>query len=207
MRDKISNNKEQQIMDAAEEVFLEKGYLLATTTEIAKRAGVTHAMLHYYFRTKEHIFIKVLDKHVYGMIDALHRVMSRENPFKETVRMGISAFYDYLAANPKIGTFLYDVTHQCPELLQKYRIPLSSAATPILKFHKSMLESEIAKGNIRSITPVELLLDIVTLNISFFMALPVLENLFGTDEKTSQAMIARRKSEIIDLIMTRLYSK
>ena len=36
-------NTEGAVMAAAEELFLEKGYLLATTTEIARRAGVTHA--------------------------------------------------------------------------------------------------------------------------------------------------------------------
>ena len=51
-------------MSAAEELFLENGYNLTTTTMIAGKAGVTHAMLHYYFRTKEHIFIKVLDKNM-----------------------------------------------------------------------------------------------------------------------------------------------
>ena len=67
---------EQAIMDAAEEVFLEKGYNLATTTLIAKKAGVTHAMLHYYFRTKEHIFMKVLEKILRELMQSFRPVMS-----------------------------------------------------------------------------------------------------------------------------------
>ncbi len=55
---KEKKNIEEDIMLAAESVFLEKGYSLATTTAIAERAGVTHAMLHYYYRTKEQIFFK-----------------------------------------------------------------------------------------------------------------------------------------------------
>ncbi|MBP9993130.1 MAG: helix-turn-helix transcriptional regulator, partial [Bacteroidales bacterium] len=55
-----TNNKETEILKAAEELFAEKGFIGATTTLIASKAGVTHAMLHYYFRTKEHIFIKVM---------------------------------------------------------------------------------------------------------------------------------------------------
>lgn len=61
------NNTELSILDAAEAIFLEKGYNGASTTKIAERAGVTHAMLHYYFRTKEQIFLKILDKEVDAM--------------------------------------------------------------------------------------------------------------------------------------------
>ena len=43
-------NKEQDILKAAEMLFAEKGFKGATTTLIAAQAGVTHAMLHYYFR-------------------------------------------------------------------------------------------------------------------------------------------------------------
>ena len=46
------DNTEQAILQTAETEFLDKGFALAKTTEIAKQAGVTHAMLHYYYRTK-----------------------------------------------------------------------------------------------------------------------------------------------------------
>lgn len=49
--DKINN--EQLILEAAEEEFLTKGYDGARTTSIARKAGVSHAMLHYYYRTKK----------------------------------------------------------------------------------------------------------------------------------------------------------
>ena len=59
---KPQQNKEQAILKAAEREFLTKGYAGARTTSIAEAAGVTHAMLHYYFRTKEHIFERILDE-------------------------------------------------------------------------------------------------------------------------------------------------
>ena len=86
---------EQAIMDAAEEVFLEKGYNLATTTLIAKKAGVTHAMLHYYFRTKEHIFMKVLEKILRELMQSFRPVMSKGEPFWETLEKGISTHFDF----------------------------------------------------------------------------------------------------------------
>ena len=49
---KPTQNTEQAILAAAKQEFLLKGYDGARTTSIAEKAGVTHAMLHYYFRTK-----------------------------------------------------------------------------------------------------------------------------------------------------------
>ena len=55
-------NKEQAILEAAEREFIAKGFAGARTTSIAEAAGVTHAMLHYYFRTKEQLFERILDE-------------------------------------------------------------------------------------------------------------------------------------------------
>ena len=57
-----TQNKEQAILEAAEREFLAKGFDGARTISIARAAGVTHAMLHYYFRTKENIFERILDE-------------------------------------------------------------------------------------------------------------------------------------------------
>ena len=46
-----SQTTEEKILAAAEKEFLKKGFDAARTTSIAKDAGVTHAMLHYYFRS------------------------------------------------------------------------------------------------------------------------------------------------------------
>ena len=48
-----TKDTESEILKAAEQEFMLKGFDGAKTTSIAHAAGVTHAMLHYYFRTKE----------------------------------------------------------------------------------------------------------------------------------------------------------
>ena len=51
---------EARILAAAESVFAETGFSGATTAEIAKRAGVPTANLHYYFKTKADLYRQVL---------------------------------------------------------------------------------------------------------------------------------------------------
>ena len=45
-----TKDTESEILKAAEQEFMLKGFDGAKTTSIAHAAGVTHAMLHYYFR-------------------------------------------------------------------------------------------------------------------------------------------------------------
>ena len=59
-----ANSTEKAILQAAEKEFLTKGLASSKTTEIAKAAGVTHAMLHYYFRTKDNLFEQVFQEKV-----------------------------------------------------------------------------------------------------------------------------------------------
>ena len=59
--EKNNKNTEGAILEAAGKLFKENGFKGTTTTMIASQAGVTHAMLHYYYRSKEQIFMKVLD--------------------------------------------------------------------------------------------------------------------------------------------------
>ena len=109
-------------MAAAEELFLEKGYSLATTTEIARRAGVTHAMLHYYFQTKEQIFFKVLDKNLHELFASIRVAMSTEAvSFWENLKGGVTRLLDYFDRHRQLVAFLYDVARHNPELLARYR--------------------------------------------------------------------------------------
>ena len=201
----LPQNTEQAIMDAAEELFLDKGYKAATTTMIARKAGVTHAMLHYYFRTKEHIFMKVLEKTLAELVQSFRPVMNRDEPFRETLEKGIATHFDFLSRHPRLVPFLYDTVLHSPELVERVKEKFFPTVQEILSFHISMIRKEMDKGTIRSTDPNQILLDIATLNISTFLMLPVTERFAGS--ATLKEMLDGRKNEIIELIGYRLYGE
>src|SRR5205809_223252 len=53
---------EARILAAAERIFAETGYSGATTAAIAERAGLPKANLHYYFRTKEALYRRLIER-------------------------------------------------------------------------------------------------------------------------------------------------
>ncbi len=50
------------ILDAAEDEFAEHGFDGTRMVAIAKRAGVTHGLLHYYFDSKDRLYEEVVDR-------------------------------------------------------------------------------------------------------------------------------------------------
>lgn len=59
----------ERIMRAAKKEFSEQGYNGARTSGIARRASVNKALIHYYYRGKENLYIEVLKSIFSGMGD------------------------------------------------------------------------------------------------------------------------------------------
>lgn len=58
----VRGNREEEILEAAIKIFSEKGFSAATTSEIAREAGVAEGTIFRYFKTKKDILIKVMAK-------------------------------------------------------------------------------------------------------------------------------------------------
>src|SRR5215211_5760683 len=64
------------LLDAAEEVFAEKGFIPATLDDIAKAAGYTKGAIYKYFATKEELFLAASDRYWRRYFDNFAEVMS-----------------------------------------------------------------------------------------------------------------------------------
>ena len=78
---------EQKILDAAKQVFLVKGLAGARMQEIADEAGINKALLHYYFRSKEKLFEKILNEAFTNIIPNIITIFTSNLPFFEKIRL------------------------------------------------------------------------------------------------------------------------
>jgi TetR/AcrR family transcriptional regulator len=76
----IRERNETKILEAAEAVFAKKGFSGASTAEIAHKAGVPKANLHYYYRTKQQLYAAVLDKILAIWLDAMDEIKPEAEP-------------------------------------------------------------------------------------------------------------------------------
>ncbi|MGM9747961.1 MAG: TetR/AcrR family transcriptional regulator [Candidatus Cryptobacteroides sp.] len=203
----IKNNTEAAILEAAERLFLEKGFKGATTTLIAKEAGVTHAMLHYYFRTKEQVFINILDKNISTLLSRLKAQMDPEADFADIVKDVTAKHFDFVKEHSSLIMLMVETSAEHPEVCEKYVDSLKSIISSSVVSHTDRLEKAIAEGKMKPITIQDLLLDLLYINTAPFMFLPVMKNVLKMNQEELENFFEERKAESIRIIQSRIETK
>jgi AcrR family transcriptional regulator len=196
---------EQTILEAAEYEFLEKGFDAAKTTKIASLAGVTHAMLHYYFRTKENLFNMIFEKKTTLLKDSLLNSFDKQDlPFCEKIRNGIEAHFDFLKANPTLPRFVVNELINKPKRMKLFEKKIKKVIGGVLERLAGEIDREVKKGTISAVDPVTLLIDIASMNVFVFAVLPLLRNFAVEPYGGEEAFLEARKKENVEIIMRRL---
>jgi len=86
-----------QLLEAAQEVFVESGYHAAAMDEIADRAGVSKPVLYQHFPGKLDLYLALLDQHTGELLDAIRAALASTTDNKQRVAATIAE----LAANPE----------------------------------------------------------------------------------------------------------
>ena len=76
---------EDLIKETAKKIFFQQGHLKATTQEIADAAKVNRALIHYYFRSRNLLFDRVLQEAMTGFMHQVLSVLESEASFKEKI--------------------------------------------------------------------------------------------------------------------------
>lgn len=196
---------EALILQAAEREFLEKGYSGAKTTAIAQAAGVTHAMLHYYFRTKEKLFEKI----VADKMDKLKRVMfgvigNPDLPLRERLKQGVEQHFDFIAENPHLPRFIFNELHEHPERLDPVKNSIASIAAKAITTLQNEIDRKAASGECRPVDARMLMLDIASLNLFPFIAAPLISSSFGNLFEGRDEFLEMRKKENVRTVLGKL---
>lgn len=200
-------NKENEILEAAEKLFAEKGFKGATTTLIAAEAGVTHAMLHYYFRTKDQIFLKVLDTYTEEIRQNLKSIMVSEINDTDFMRKVIEISFDFFNEHSGQMSLFFEVCKVRPELIKDYVDNLGKHIDPIIRSHQEKVSKAVAGGQIKKITFIDLIIDIISVcAITPFLS-PLLNNVLELSEEQKKVFLEARKHEAVELIVNRLTGK
>ena len=199
---KSETDKEQLILKAAEEEFLEKGYNGAKTTSIAQKAGVTHAMLHYYYRTKEKLFELVFRNKVRLIADSLKYILDENNNFEDAIANFIHVHFEFLKKNPRLVNFVYNEVYSNKENLDILHRSIFPIIQEVLNKLNSLIETEVKKGTIKPVNPLQLILNILSVNIMTFIFYPIM--IQYSENKSSayyKQMLKEREESNIQFIL------
>ncbi|WP_250458509.1 TetR/AcrR family transcriptional regulator [Microbulbifer litoralis] len=143
----------RQIIAAAEALFSEKGFNGTSTQEIADRAGLPKANVHYYFKTKQDLYTVVLRDVLEGwQKDA--EIFNRSSDPGEVLRSYIRAKMEHSFTRPK-GSKMWamEVIQGGPVMGREIRKALLTWDDTVLQ----RIQSWIDDGSIHAVSPQSML--------------------------------------------------
>lgn len=189
---------EEKILAAAEEEFYLSGFDASSTAKIAKRVGVTHAMVNYYYRTKEQLFLRILDGHVDKALSALRQVMREHREVEETLRRTAVVLFGLFDEDRSFPFLLLDASRSHPEYLSRYRDRILESDRNILDAHAKRLEASLPDGDVAGMFET-----VLSLSYTPFLHIPFLRNVVGYSGEQVDDYLRRRKEEIVTLLANR----
>lgn len=103
-RGRNAERSREAILDAAEQLFAERGFEATSLSEVGTRAGLSRATPGYFFGSKAELYRSVLDRAFAGVRAAVQsgrqRVLSGNHPPESVLAGAVRDYYDFLAARP-----------------------------------------------------------------------------------------------------------
>jgi len=191
------------ILAAARGEFARHGLAGARTDAIASAAGVNHALLYYYFKSKERIYQAVLEDHLAGFNAQALEVLADPGPARDVLLRYVSLHFDFISVRHQCAPLFQQCMSEggamMDRLVRKYFAPRGRAFVKLLQ--RGMRDGEFRKAD-----PFHTAISIVALIVFYFSAAPILQKL-GPAGPYTEGSLKRRKQEVLEFLRHALFTQ
>lgn len=137
-------NKEKDIIDAAIEVFAEKGYHNSKISDIALKAGVAAGSIYLYYANKDELLFKIFEKPWIRLLDLVRNIPSDDNLNSfEKMDLLVDSIFDLLSSSPPLTlVFLREQQH----LIPLHQVIVNKYVDEFLETGVSIIKSGMQEG-------------------------------------------------------------
>jgi len=177
----VEKQTEDRIFESATEVFIEKGMDGARMQDIANHAGINKALLHYYYRTKEHLFEAVFEKMAKLILSRFALVFDEKASLEDKIRFFFREHISFLQKNPRLPAFILNEINRNPARIRKLlrRFNINELWDTLERQH----HDELIRYNITRESLPQVMTSIAAISVFPFAARGIMEVLF---EKSGQ---------------------
>ena len=194
---------EERIKAAARKVFHQKGFAGTRTRDIAEEAGINHAMLNYYFRSKEKLFEMVMMETMAQFFKGVNLMLNDESTsLDEKIVLIVSNYVDLLLKEPELPTFILNEVRPNPQVFVEQN-PIKEALTHSVLTRQ--YAEAVARGEITEPNLMQAILNVIGLVIFPFIAKPILTSIINIPEEQYKALMLQRKTLIPQWIKAMLW--
>ncbi|WP_418604323.1 TetR/AcrR family transcriptional regulator [Hwangdonia sp.] len=198
MKKTKDENTEEQILNAAKNVFQTKGMEGARMQEIADKAGINKAMLHYYYRSKQLLFEAVFKNAFSLLAPQLNAILNDDSSLEDKIKNFTMDYTSFMIKHPYLPNFIIQELNRNEDFILKLK---ENTGFPNLEKFKEKVAEEINQGMIRPIDADQLFVNIIALNIFPFLGKPLIKAFTNKDEKAYKIFVEKRKTEVSNFII------
>lgn len=148
-RERRKQARPGELLDAALDLFVEKGYAATRVEEVAARAGVSKGTLFLYFHSKEELFKAVVRENIAGRIGEWNEEFERfEGSTAEMLRYCMASWWEHVGATRASGVtkLMLSESQNFPEVAAFYR---DEVVAPGMALIRRILQRGVDRGEFR----------------------------------------------------------
>lgn len=197
---------ETRILEGARRVFIRYGTAGARVQDIAAESGVNQALVHYYFGSKEALAERVFLESAGRLLQAIAQVPDPDASLEQLLERFVARYIETVRQTPFLPAYVLAEAHQSPERLDVLMKKAAGTvaheqAGKMLGFVTAQLAQAVARGEMRPISPVQFLVNLLALVVFPFVARPVLVAGLRFDDAAFEAFLDERQRELPRFIL------
>jgi TetR/AcrR family transcriptional regulator len=189
---------EELILEAAQAVFLEKGLAGARMQEIADRAGINKALLHYYFRSKDKLSALIIERAIGVILPRVMAVLDTDLELFDKIRLVVDTYLTFVSRNSFLPLFIVNEVNRNPQFF--FRTVVEKERTHLDKFRRQV-EEAVAQGRIHPINPAQLFMNVMSLVIFPFLGKPIIQVGLGLSDEDFKREMEHRRTEVAEFVI------
>lgn len=161
-RERRKEARPGELLTAALELFVEKGFAATRAEEVARRAGVSKGTLFLYFSSKEELFKAVVRENISGRFAEWGEQLSRyQGSSEDLLRYCMTSWWERIGNTKASGItkLMMSEAGNFPELAAFYRAEVIGPGNALIG---RILQRGVERGEFRPIDPVYGIYSIVT---------------------------------------------
>lgn len=195
-KQKRHRGSREAILQAAERIFADDGLAGARTDAIARQARVNKALLYYYFKSKEALYLAVLERHMKEFNRLALGVLRGKVTAREKVLAYVGMHFDFASGRPFFSRLfprlLTSEGSALDRLVKKYTLPVFREVV-------RTVERGVRAGEFRPVDGVQTSISLIGLIVHYFLVAQLVQRVARVDPY-SQGLLERRRREILDFV-------
>jgi AcrR family transcriptional regulator len=189
------------ILNAAQNVFMMKGYDGARMQEIADKAGINKAMLHYYYHTKYELFKEVFYHIMDLFLPVILKTVEERISMRDKISIIVDSYMNFFSEYTFIPAFIMREMTQKPDWFTQYL--KSHGVNPPEIFHNL---KEKSTSTMDTVDMEHLIVNILSLCIFPVAATPVLKEMLFDNRETEWERFIKERKQVIKEVLFNAYN-